>query len=425
MCETRSAPRVVLTVCTVLFVVGLLSTVLTIHHPERLRSHRFGGDAIAFAEAVSRYVQGGSLYFAAQPPGSETNLQPYLTRFLYPPVAVWILFPIFVWDRAVAAAIWLVLTCCLFLTVAFHLASRLARDIVPAGPAATMFAGVVTLTLGLWYPFLHHLGVGQVDVLVLSLCYLAAVSRRDRPALAAVALALGTGLKVFPLLLAAYIVVADRGSRRFVAAYALAMVALAVGAVMGFSRTSWEEWAVVTSFKAAEANPYIVNQSVIGTLNRWMGRGGLRPDVELYVGLRTAIEVLVPLAGGVAVWMAARRRVLAPEVLLSAFAVAYALGSPIFWVQSYVLLLPALMLLAREVLGPSLRGGSGRPVIACLLVGALLIQFVVWFDPARGTIWSAATLLVYHRYVVSQLMLVAALVLVFRTRVIRSLPAST
>jgi hypothetical protein len=406
MDQAHHTEKAIVTVCLGLFVIGLLSTVLAIHFPERLRGSSFDSDGVVFLRAVQDYTQGRSLYITAPPPSPPADLQPYLTRFLYPPVAVWILYPFFIWPGGVAGPVWMGLTCLLFLAVAFHMAAAVARRL--ALPAPTAVAAVMTLTLGLWYPFLAHLGIGQVDVLVLALCYYAALSRQRHPVAAAAALALATGLKLFPILLVIYIVIADRGRAwRFLGAYALIVAVLAALAVFCFGRGTFAEWIAATSYREAHVNPYLGNQSVIGTLSRLLDPG----DVPLYLALKHALQMLAPLLGGLAVWLASRRRPLGAVALLSAFVMAYALASPLFWIQSYVLFLPVIILLAREVLEPTRRGQPARYLIASLLVAALAIQFTAWFDPPPAALLPGFNSLVYHRYVLSQLLLAAGLVL--------------
>ena len=413
----RASPpeKLILTACGLLFVIGLLSVVVAINFPQRLGLPTFNSDGLVFMHAVRDYARGQSLYFSAPPPPGA-DLQPYLTRFLYPPVAVWVLFPFFAGPAVIAGPLWMVVTCLLFLAVAFDLATRLARALDL--PAPVPVAAAVTLTLGLWYPFVAHLGMGQVDVLVLALCYYAAVARQRRPGLAALALALATGVKLFPVLLVVYLLIADRGrARRFLAAYGLIIAGIVALAWLGFGAATFREWLAATAYHEAHVNTYLGNQSVIGTLARLLGPEGARGDLPLYLALKHAVQVLAPLAGGLALWLLARRRavsapaLLGVEALLSAFVMAYVLASPLFWIQSHVILLPVFFLLAGQVLGPSRRGPALTYLLAGLLIGAMALQFTAWFAPPATIALPGFDFLLYHRYVLSQLMLAAALVL--------------
>jgi hypothetical protein len=300
-----------------------------------------------------------------------------------------------------------------FLATAFHMLSRQTATLDLSADARVLLAWVMTLTLGFWYPFLHHLGVGQVDVLLLALAWIAVDWRRRQPITAAIALALATALKVYPVVLAGFIAVAEQGNtRRFLGAYLTALGALLAAAFVGFGWLAWEQWARVAAFKAAEASPYIVNQSVIGTANRLIGATGPWPHPEAFFLFRTGFQVLVTFCGAAVVWIASRRPPVSAEVLLSVFAVTYALASPLFWVQSYVWLLPAVVLLTGTVLrAPSDR--ANRRVVTPVLLMALVTQFVVWFDPRPSALRDPLMAVFFHRYLVSQLLLIGILALVF------------
>jgi len=396
----------VVLVCMFLVAIGIANVIMTVSYPERLRSWGFDGDAIAFMGAVRSYLNGTSLYFISTPPASA-DLQPYLTRFLYPPPAVWVLLPFFVWHGAVAGPLWMLLTIVLFLAVAYSLGMGLARHLEVQTPE--LMGGLIAVTLALWYPLVHHLGVGQVDVAVMGLCYYATIHRKRNAAAAAVALTLATALKAYPAALAFYLVLADgRKSARFAIYYAIALSATTVAALASFGADSFSEWLRVISYKNAQANPYIVNQSFIASLNRTIGPDSGHWHRMLVPLVRHLLQTVMPVLTCVVLWRRSRRFAALPLLdPYNAFIVCYASISPIFWVQSYVLLLPLVV---------SLTGGALRTSWACLrltaagmLMGALLIQFTVWFNPPPAhSIVGVVEFMLYHRYTASLAMLVAA-----------------
>lgn len=224
----------------------------------------------------------------------------------------------------------------------------------------------------LWWPLWACLTHGQVSLWVaaaLAACWLA--DERGRPAAAGALAALATLLKLFPGLLALYFVL--RRDRRALAAMALALaagLALSAAVVGGDDFGRWvsdEVWAATAGFVS-----HPLNVSLAGAVQTLLGEPawGVAPVVAAPRAAR-----LLTLAGIVlvlAATIASARRLLrlggsGRRRLFSALVVAALLVSPLTW--SHTLAAAALPLL---VAGAS--PGRAQPV-AVLATAYLLIGF--------------------------------------------------
>jgi len=282
-------------------------------------------------------------------------------------------------------------------------------------PVAERLLMVITLTL--WYPFVHHLGVAQVDVLVLALCLFTSLNYSRRPTLAALALTTATALKLYPALLLPFLIWGRQSARRFASCYLLLLGGAILLTLLVFTHSDLLHFVQVLKYKNDVVPSYIVNQSLLATVNRLSGPGGsaypsfprLPMCLASYERIRTLLGVL-PIA--LALVMAYRhRRHLTGLDQYCLSILGYALAAPIFWVQSYVLILPVYFACLKRLSVNRLSVASGAAT--GLICAALVIQYTVWFNPAEIGEASILAWLLYHRYIISLVFVAVAYVVLF------------
>jgi len=365
------------------------------------RAYPFGVDFSAYYSAAQNITQGQDPYFKGEPPPGAENLFPYLTRYLYPPVSL-------IWTTPLAwttinrgIVIWTLASLLLFAFVMIFLSRQARSEKIPTTNIILAFAPWL-----LCAPLAHHLAVGQADIFVLGLCVLFLWRHEKTPALAGMALAIAIWWKFYP---AFFIPLAMALNwRRYARPLAWCMGFGALFGLMGiwlFPDHIWNSWLRVMAFKTEYGNPYIVNQSLVATLQRLfdgrLGRGpliGHMPDLVMFVSKGAPFFAL---AAGVALarWIP-REKCSNPMILLALFAAVYPLGASYWWVQQFIWLIPVAAWWTLEA------GGCERPRKEHLLLALLaLIFFVPWLNPTQG-IDSPFTFVIFHRFLIGQLLFV-------------------
>ncbi|HEX8025401.1 MAG TPA: glycosyltransferase family 87 protein [Candidatus Limnocylindrales bacterium] len=290
-------------------------------------------DFLAYDGAARNLLAGRPLYDLT---ATETG---GLGLFLYPPSFALLMLPVVVVPSNVAAPIWMVL-----LTVVGILA-------VWRMPVSRPIRWVMTLMLGLSWPFIDALAQGQVGPILLLLFVAGwrAVDRpapvapgavpesrrlpRERPTLLGVAIGLGATIKIQPAVVIAWAAL----TRRFRAA-AIAIGVVAILAAVATLIVGVQAWSDLASVLAATNRPEFTMNSV--------GVARLAYEAGASSALATQIYLASLVAAAVAVVVAIRRCTPVSSYLVAA--VASQLFSPVIWPHyGVVLLLPVAWLLGR------------------------------------------------------------------------------
>jgi len=290
-------------------------------------------DFLAYDGAARNLLAGKPLYDLS---ATETG---GLGLFLYPPSFALLMLPVVLVPSSVAAPIWMVV-----LTVVGILA-------VWRMPVSRPIRWVMTLMLGLSWPFIDALAQGQVGPLLL-LLFVAGWRAVDRPAVAAagvapeskrsprerplllgVALGLGTTIKIQPAVVIAWAALTRR--------YRAAAIAIAVVVGLGLVATlavGPAAWTDLASVLAATNRPEFTMNSV--------GVARLAYEAGASSALATQLYLASLVAAALAVVAAIRWCTPVASYLVAV--VASQLFSPVIWPHyGVVLLLPVAWLLAR------------------------------------------------------------------------------
>jgi alpha-1,2-mannosyltransferase len=285
-------------------------------------------DFLAYDGAARNLLAGKPLYDLT---ATETG---GLGLFLYPPSFALLMLPVVVVPSNVAAPIWMVL-----LTVVGILA-------VWRMPVSRPIRWVMTLMLGLSWPFIDALAQGQVGP-ILFLLFVAgwrAVDRgsgpesrrspRERPLLLGIAMGLGTTIKLQPAVLIAWAALTGRFRAAAVAIGVVAVLALVATLFVGV-----QAWSDLASVLAATNRPEFTMNSV--------GVARLAYEAGAPAGFATQLYLASLVAAAVAVVAAIRWCTPVASYLVAA--VASQLFSPVIWPHyAIVLLLPVAWLLGRR-----------------------------------------------------------------------------
>ena len=279
----------------------------------------FGYDASAYIAAAERLQAGTPLY-----PEFDRTTGPGIDRggllddeqgsFFYPPLVAAAFVPLSNLPDATTA---LMLWYGVLIAVAAAVGAALVHRATPETRAVTAAAYVTYL------PLLSELRFGNVNLLTLAIV-LAAWRFRDRTWIGGPLLAAGVGLKLLPLALLAFLLVAGRG--RLVAA-ALATGGLAVAVSWPWLGTAWLDYVVTLGALGLEtpaAGSNIVPAALSTSPGRYIVQAG---------------AVLTALAAGL---VARRAAVLEDQAFRTALAAAPLLVTSV-WYPYLVLALPALL----------------------------------------------------------------------------------
>lgn len=285
-------------------------------------------DFLAYDGAARNLLAGRPLYdLTATSTGG-------LGLFLYPPSFALLMLPVVVVPSTVAAPIWMVLLVVVGLVAVWRM------------PVSRPVRWAMTLMLGLSWPFIDALAQGQVGP-VLLLLFVAgwraidrpkpgAESRRDpreRPYLLALAIGLGTTIKIQPAVVIAWAALTRR--------YRAAAVAIGVVVVLGLIATiavGPRAWSDLVSVLAATNRPEFTLNSV----------GLPRLAYEAGASAQLASQVYAASLLAAALAVVASIRWCTPVASYLVAAVASQLFSPVIWPHyAVVLFLPVAWLVAR------------------------------------------------------------------------------
>ena len=290
-------------------------------------------DFLAYDGAARNLLAGKPLYDLT---ATETG---GLGLFLYPPSFALLMLPVVVVPSNVAAPIWMVL----LMVVGIGAVWRM--------PVSRPIRWVMTLMLGLSWPFIDALAQGQVGP-ILMLLFVAgwrAVDRpapgmpgapesrrspRERPLLLGIALGLGTTIKIQPAVVIAWAALTGRFRAAAIAIGVVAALALVATLIVGVGA-----WSDLASVLAATNRPEFTMNSV--------GVARLAYEAGAPAALATQVYVASLVAAAIAVVAAIRWCTPVASYLVAA--VASQLFSPVIWPHyAIVLLLPVAWLLARR-----------------------------------------------------------------------------
>jgi alpha-1,2-mannosyltransferase len=258
----------------------------------------------------------------------------------------------------------------------------------PGRKRRTLALALLAASVGLWLePVLSTLAYGQIDLLIATLVVLD-LSRADDTRTKGALIGIAAGLKLTPIIFAAYLLLSgrSRAAGRALVTFA-AMVALGFALLPGDSASYWGGTLFNSSHVGDVANP--LNQSLRGTLTRVL-------HTYHVTGWWLAAAVLVTIAGLGLAALASRRGDEATGFSLCA--ITALLVSPISWTHHWVLALPAVLLLALRVHQRASRAGavrnsrgatearhSGIGIAAAAVVLAVGLSYAPWWISRRGT----------------------------------------
>jgi hypothetical protein len=297
-----------------LAVVAILVTAGTLGLTVAVAGDTLGYDFRAYRDAAVRLLAGGPLYdttiVVAGPFG----------QFLYPPPAVLVGVPFTLVDQATAIVAW---------TVLLIAAAAAAIAILPVSARARW---TVLLLAGLSWPFLYSVKLGQVGP-VLLLLFAIGWRWMDRPWVTGTAIALGAALKVQPVILLGWAVLARRW--RIAAAAVVALAVLAIAGVLVGGTGAWPEFVgLLGRISDPVATPHNMTAGAVA--------------YQLGVSREAATLLQWAVMGGVVllVVLAALRWSAVPSYLVAV--VASQALSPVLWDHyAMILLLPVAWLLDR------------------------------------------------------------------------------
>jgi len=325
-------------------------------------------DFLAYDGAARNLVAGRPLYdLTATSTGG-------LGLFLYPPSFALLMLPVVLVPSTVAAPIWM---------VALLLVGLLA---VWRMPVSRPIRWVMTVLLGLSWPFIDALAQGQVGPILLLLFVAAwrAIDRpvpgvgpesrripRERPVLFGVAIGLGATIKIQPAVVIAWAALTRR--------YRAAAVAIGLVAALGLVATvivGPQAWSDLVSVLAATNRPEFTMNSV--------GVAHLAYEAGASAALASQVYYVSLVAAAIAVVAAIRW--CSPVASFLVAAVASQLFSPVIWPHyAVVLFLPVAWLLARNrwwailLLAPiSIPIADSAPPIVYPIVFWLSILATMW-----------------------------------------------
>jgi hypothetical protein len=215
-------------------------------------------------------------------------------------------------------------------------------------PQAGRVLALATLciVMGLMQPAYDTIAYGQVDIMLLSLLVLALFGlRSDRPWVVGLTIALATLLKLYPALLAGFLLV-----RRAWRALAWMLVALVLLTGIASAVLGWQTHVIYLTQVLPHlggGTSWIENQTINGFLSRLLtGTMRLAPihdrtiDLLTYGGFIGVMGVTLLVAAG-----SCSRRSSSYALQFSIFAVAMALAIPAAWMHYATITIPAFVIL--------------------------------------------------------------------------------
>lgn len=293
--------------CVALIVAGSFALAILVLTPA---DAEFGYDLDAYLGAADHLMAGQALY----PLIGEGGLTPIgRGAFFYPPVVAVVFIPLGLLPAETATLVWYISLIALAAVVGVFL-------VRPLPPVARTWAAAGYLA---YLPLLSEIRFGNVNLVSLALCLLA-WALRGRPALAGLALAGALGLKLLPLTLVVFLVVAGRWR----------IVAWSAGAIAMVLVASWP-WLGSAWFA------YGATIAAIGTGAPASG-SNIVPELLGDPPLKYLLPVLAIATATLGGWLARRRPGDDRAAFLTALA-ASPLAATTVWYTYLVMALPALL----------------------------------------------------------------------------------
>lgn len=268
--------------------------------------------------------------------------------FVYPPPLALLLRPLVGLEFATARALWNGFNLLLLLVCA-----GLTLRLMPAVPDRWLAAGAVAVVYGASMPVRETILLGQVNLLVLGLCLLAAVAHlRRRNALAGCLLAVAAWLKIIPAFLLLFFV-GRQNWRAAIAGFALTGAAVGVIVTVWLGVNETLHYFLVILPEAGQQQLAIDNKAFLAMFERLFGTNPLVPVLIESTAARLVAKaafVVLVLYG----WVALRRRCLAADLAGASRAIplffagtlaAMLLCQPLLQIHHLVLAFPALLML--------------------------------------------------------------------------------
>jgi alpha-1,2-mannosyltransferase len=309
---------------------------------------------------------------------------PKIRQFTNPPFSAVLMAPLALMPWQWAFLIWQIITIILTAATIF-----LALKLLPFPPGLETFA-LLFAAVCFFYPFSNNLVCGQVNISILFIWTLGVyLLKRQRPMASALCFALGTVLKVSPVVVVPFL--ALRRQWRWLAAYMVGVVAFTGISVWQLGWQTHLTWltAIYPSISSGVGNTY--NRSLAGLLDALCGPGyavppSLHSEWPIPPGL-SLVEKACSLAIVLSflLWCWRKRRdakCLVDELIL--LPLVYLLAAPFSWVYHFVFALLPLAYLwakAREATSAELAALS----LGTLALGTELPMDIAVYSPWAGT----------------------------------------
>lgn len=402
----RISDRRVTVICGFLLCLGLINTCLSLFFPAHFRMFSVGSDFYAYHVATKQWLKGASIYLfdptATLTPANQFGV---ITRFLYPPIALVPVFPFGMLPFKVGFILWSAVGLTLWIWLLRYWSNILGLHTTPAARRLLLLTGL------LFYPLVHHLGVGQFEILVLSLMTLGLRAFDQAPWKAGVWFGIAAVLKVYPVLLPMYLLFHSPRRALPVCVAALAVIAsLTLIMLIGCTDSTLADFVNVLRFKERYGSTNIINQSLVAFVQRLGVFAGWPDHFQVFKLILTCF-VLMASVGVLKLGslMPANDVLIKPYAV---FALSYPLYASYFWIQQFVLLLPVLLFVTVKAVG--------RPSLL-LRCGVLCVWLVSYSGMFKAPGWSSPysltlpALLFFNRYLWAHILLGLMFMMVLRS----------
>lgn len=272
-------------------------------------------DFLAYDGAVRHLLAGQPLYDTT---ATETG---GLGLFLYPPSFALLMLPVALLPTDLAAPIWMFILIAVAITAIWLM------------PVTRVIRWLLTLALGLSWPFIDSLAQGQVGPWLL-LLFVIGWRSLDRPRVLGLVLGLGTTIKIQPAIVIAWAALTRRFQAAAIAVGIAGALALVATVIVGPG--AWADLATVL----AKTNLPVLTRNSVG-IARVAYEAGVSETISY------GLYVLSVVAAVLAVLAAIRWG--SPTSSFIAAAIASQMISPVIWPHyAIVLFLPVAWLLARD-----------------------------------------------------------------------------
>jgi len=295
-----------------------------------LHSHR--------ASSITTYLAGGSAWVASQP------LYLNWRGFVYPPLFAWF-FSLFTrLPLALAGVLWRLLTAGTFL---FGLGALLRSGVfhrIPAASRGIVFVAILPLSVG-------NMDNAQANPLIAGLMMLSVAALQwEAWSLCAVAVAVSTMCKIYPLALALLLCMLRPRQLWWRMALILLLLGLLPFAFQNPHYVAGQYHAWLQTRLADDRFQYTMKDAPLDLWYLLVRLGNIPISERAY----TCLQIIAGISVAALVWHRARRAPALPDILATLFllvSVWMLLLGPATENQSYIILAPAACLLAVECLG--------------------------------------------------------------------------